>query len=209
MESIVKTPRFALLATVVSTAVLFSACGGGNTDDAADTAKATASETAMEVTPTSTDGTWTKKAGEWGSFTLAASTYVRYGAGTRWVGKWVTGTVYCNNDFFGGDPAYGSVKECDVFKASTTTTPTPTPSGSAILSWTAPSGSVSGYRVYYGTASGKYSQVLGSGISVGAGSTGYTVSNLAAGSTYYFAVTSVDSTGKESAFSSEASKQIQ
>lgn len=209
MEPIVKTTRYALLASVFSTAVLISACGGGNTDEAADTAMAAGTETAMEVTPTSTDGTWTKKASEWGSFTLAASTYVRYGAGTRWVGKWLTGTVYCNSNFFGSDPAYGSVKQCDVFKASTTPTPTPTPSGSAILSWTAPSGSVAGYRVYYGTASGKYSQALGSGISVGAGATSYTLSNLAAGSTYYFAVTSVDSTGKESAFSSEASKQIQ
>lgn len=208
MEPTVKTTRYALLASVISTAVLFSACGGGNTDEAADTDTAMASETAMEVTPTSTDGTWTKKASEWGSFTLTKSTYVRYGAGTRWVGKWITGTVYCNNNFFGSDPAYGTVKQCDVFQASTTPTPTPTPSGSAILSWTAPTASVSGYRVYYGTTSGKYSQALGSGIAVGAGSTSYTVSNLSAGSTYYFAVTSVDSAGKESSFSSEASKEI-
>ena len=65
-----------------------------------------------------------------------------------------------------------------------------------------------GYRVYFGLSSGSYTQPFGSGISAGA-STTYTVSNLQGGKTYYFAVTAVDSSGKESAFSNEASKVVQ
>lgn len=64
-----------------------------------------------------------------------------------------------------------------------------------------------GYRVYYGTATRTYDQSPGSGINAGA-STSYTVTGLSAGTTYYFAVTSVDSTGRESLHSNEATKQV-
>ena len=39
--------------------------------------------------------------------------------------------------------------------------------------------------------------------------TTYVVTSLQLGYTYYFAVTAVDATGNESAFSNEASKQLQ
>jgi fibronectin type 3 domain-containing protein len=80
------------------------------------------------------------------------------------------------------------------------------PAGSALLSWSAPSGSVAGYRVYYGTASRSYVQAKGSGLYVT--NTTYTVPSLSSGKTYYFAVTAVDASGKESAYSSEATKAI-
>ena len=76
----------------------------------------------------------------------------------------------------------------------------------ATLSWTAPTGTVSGYRVYYGTASGAYEQVLGSGAF--AGTTNFTVADLTAGHTYYFAVTAINVAGVESAYSNEATKLI-
>ncbi len=58
---------------------------------------------------------------------------------------------------------------------------------------------LAGYKVYYGTASGRY------GIPIAAGlQTNYTVSNLAAG-TYYFAVTAINGSGVESGFSNEVS----
>jgi fibronectin type 3 domain-containing protein len=63
---------------------------------------------------------------------------------------------------------------------------------------------VAGYRVYYGTASGSYSQAKGSGLYVT--NTTYTVPSLTSGSTYYFAVTAVDASGNESAYSTEATK---
>jgi fibronectin type 3 domain-containing protein len=63
---------------------------------------------------------------------------------------------------------------------------------------------VAGYRVYYGTASHSYGQAKGSGLYVT--NTTYTVPSLTSGKTYYFAVTAVDASGKESAYSTEATK---
>jgi fibronectin type 3 domain-containing protein len=66
---------------------------------------------------------------------------------------------------------------------------------------------VTGYRVYWGTAPGTYRQTRGVGLAAGT-ATSYTVNNLPAGQTYYFAVTAYDASGNESAFSAEASKVI-
>jgi len=81
-------------------------------------------------------------------------------------------------------------------------------SNTATLTWdpvAAPS--LSGYRIYYGTAPGVYLQAFGQGISVGNVTT-YTLLGLSYGTRYYFAVTSVDTMGKESVYSNEAFKDI-
>ncbi|MGA2865253.1 MAG: MBG domain-containing protein [Verrucomicrobiota bacterium] len=59
---------------------------------------------------------------------------------------------------------------------------------------------VTGYNVYYGAASGNYTNVLSAGNTSEA-----TVSNLVPGVTYYFAVTACNVLGMESDFSNEAS----
>ena len=206
MQSNLNKPRVALLSTLIATVFLTAACGGGNSEEEPTAGTNSSLETQQAVTPTSTDGTWTKRASEGGSFTLSTSTYVRYGSGTRWVGKWVSGTVRCTNTFFGTDPYYGVVKQCDTYTAATST-PTPTPTaGTAKLTWTVPAGSVSGYRVYYGTASRTYSQAMGGGTY--SSTSNITLSGLPSGHTYYFAVTAVDAAGVESAYSNEASKVI-
>ena len=65
-------------------------------------------------------------------------------------------------------------------------------------------GNLSGYKIYYGEASGEYS----SSIDVAnPGLTSYVVQNLPAGQ-YYFAVTSYNSAGVESGFSSEVSAAL-
>jgi len=84
--------------------------------------------------------------------------------------------------------------------------PAPVPAATASLSWTAPSSSVTGYRVYYGTKSRSYIQPLGSGVYTT--STTYKSPTLQSGYTYYFAVTSINSAGQESAYSAEGSKQV-
>ncbi len=70
------------------------------------------------------------------------------------------------------------------------------------LSWT-PSSSpdVAYYKVYYGTSSGNYE----SAVPVSASATSVTINGLFAGTTYYFAATSVDNSGNESAYSPEIS----
>ena len=66
---------------------------------------------------------------------------------------------------------------------------------------------MTGYRVYYGTASGKYAQAYGSGIAVG-NTTSFAVNSLQSGTRYYFAATAIDNAGNESAYSNEVTKSI-
>ena len=60
---------------------------------------------------------------------------------------------------------------------------------------------VSGYRVYYGTASRSYVQPSGQGL-VSTDSS-YTVTGLAGPRRYFFAATATSASGKESGFSDE------
>lgn len=66
---------------------------------------------------------------------------------------------------------------------------------------------MSGYRVYFGTSSGNYDQSFGTGVATGK-VTSYALNGLQHGKLYYFAVTTVDSAGRESSYSNEASKLI-
>src|ERR1700751_3673987 len=70
---------------------------------------------------------------------------------------------------------------------------------SVSLAWDAESG-VAGYRLHYGTASGTYTQTVDVGDTTTA-----TVSRLAPGSTYYFAVTAYNAAGLESLPSNQVS----
>ena len=58
---------------------------------------------------------------------------------------------------------------------------------------------VAGYKIYYGTACGCYSNAMEVG-----NTTNATVSGLVPGIKYFFAATTVDSAGNESGFSNEA-----
>jgi hypothetical protein len=62
---------------------------------------------------------------------------------------------------------------------------------------------LAGYKIYFGTNSGNYTQ----NIDVG-NVTSYTVTNLSAGTAYYFATTAYDASSNESSFSNEVSKTI-
>jgi hypothetical protein len=72
--------------------------------------------------------------------------------------------------------------------------------GSVQLAWSpSVSPEVIGYNIYYGLASGEYATLIPVG---NAGSV--SISNLVRGTYYYFAATSLDSSGQESLFSNEA-----
>lgn len=79
--------------------------------------------------------------------------------------------------------------------------------GTAILAWDPPVSTsvLAGYRVYYGTAPGKYLQTPGNGVPV-TNATTYTVTGLQSATTYYFAVTAYDTSNSESGFSNEVSE---
>ncbi|MEO7057558.1 MAG: DUF1800 family protein [Caldimonas sp.] len=67
--------------------------------------------------PTTTmGGTLTKIANEGESFTVTGTGTVRFGAGTTFVEKSVTGLGQCTNEFFGSDPIVGTAKGCYLFK---------------------------------------------------------------------------------------------
>lgn len=89
---------------------------------------------------------------------------------------------------------------------------TPAATGTATLSWTAPTTyvdnstplTVAGYSIYYGTASGNYNQK----IDVAGNITTYQIANLPVGHTYYFRLKALDATGVESDLSNELHKTI-
>jgi hypothetical protein len=62
---------------------------------------------------------------------------------------------------------------------------------------------VAGYNIYYGGASGDYTNTINAG-----NATNAPVSGLVAGLTYYFAATAYDDVGDESVFSSEVSYTV-
>ena len=56
------------------------------------------------------------------NFLVAGTMSVRYGAGSAWVTKQVTDKGSCTNDYFGKDPARGTVKACEVLVSSVSAT---------------------------------------------------------------------------------------
>ena len=91
------------------------------------------------------------------------------------------------------------------------TTPPPA-SGRATLTWQPPTertdgstlSSLSGYRIYYGTSQGSYTNTANV---TNPGLTSYVIENLANG-TWYFVMTAVDGAGLESARTNPVSKTI-
>ena len=69
-------------------------------------------------TQSSSGGGWTAIAAEHSSFTVNGTQTVRYGSGTSWITQSVSGAGECSNEFFGADPLYGVVKECQVASAA-------------------------------------------------------------------------------------------
>ena len=84
-----------------------------------------------------------------------------------------------------------------------TAPPPPSGGGSATVTWNANTESdLSGYRVFYGTSSRNYPN----SISVGK-VTSATINGLTVGTTYYFALKAVDTSGNLSGYSAEVTKR--
>lgn len=83
-------------------------------------------------TQSSSAGGWTAIAAEHSSFTVSGTQAVRYGSGTSWITKSVSGAGECSNEFFGADPLYGVVKECEVASADATPPAPPIAGGAGV-----------------------------------------------------------------------------
>lgn len=80
--------------------------------------------------------------------------------------------------------------------------------GAASLTWDPVASTILvGYRVYYGTSPGVYSQSIGQGLNA-ANNTNFVVMGLTSGTRYYFAVTAYDTSNIDSGYSNEVSKVI-
>jgi len=86
--------------------------------------------------------------------------------------------------------------------------------GVATLAWTPPTeysdhsilSDLAGYYVYYGNSTGNYNHRIKV---TNPGLTEFVIENLVVNSTYYFAVTAINSTGIESDYSNEVIRTIQ
>jgi hypothetical protein len=95
---------------------------------------------------------------------------------------------------------------------SSGTSPPPQTTGSATLTWTAPTlrtdgtplTNIAGFRIYYGTSGASYPNM----VPVANDLTTYTVTNLTSGTTYYFVATVLDANGVESSYTNPVSKTI-
>ncbi len=101
-----------LLAFLAS--LLVAACGGDGVAPTDQNQKA-------PITMEAPGDVWTFIADEWQSFQVTGTQTVRYGQGSTWIQRSVTGSGECSNTFFGSDPLVGVVKRCEVLS----TTPPP------------------------------------------------------------------------------------
>jgi Peptidase M66 len=98
---------------------LLSACGGGGGESSTVAAKsASGSATTAAPDAAAAADAWTTIAVEHQPFTVNGTQTVRYGFGSTWIEKSVTGSGQCTNQFFANDPLVGTVKQCQVASAT-------------------------------------------------------------------------------------------
>ena len=104
--------RHAAWAAVAAT---LAACGGGGSSDGAASGLDAASTSARALDASAAaEGDWVRIADENQSFSVQGTQTVRYGSGSSWVEKSVSGGGECSNGGFGTDPLVGVFKECRI-----------------------------------------------------------------------------------------------
>ena len=179
--------------TVSPTAMTFEAVQGA-TNPPSQTVKVSATTKYSTFLMARDTATWLTVTPEFGSITQAASVALAGNTAGLAAGTYsamVTITVGVE-----GSVSFPVTVKVAAAKTVTNTT--------ASLTWNpVTSSKLAGYKVYVGTASGRYGPPLDVG-----NVTSYVVSNLAVGNTYYFVVTSYNTSGSESLPSTEVSKSI-
>lgn len=156
---------------------------------------------------------WTHCADQEQLCSFSGTRRVRFGADTRWTEREFTNGTLCNSTTFGGNPAQGALKTCQLQGATPEDPPPPPPpigTGTATLRWTPPTQNedntpltnLAGYRAYC-TQGGaiRMTEVANPG------TTTAVVDRLASGPWICYA-TAVNSDGIESVQSNTATKVI-
>lgn len=187
--------QISLGVTVLS--IVLTACGGGGGGISADTPTGSISTTGDDTSSTSTDTSNTST--DTGNTSTDTSNTADGG----------TDTSNAPDNTGTGDDGGGSTE------GAVDIAPPAPELGSASLNWQAPveradgeplsASEIGGYRIYYGTASGAYAYVIEVD---DASATSYVINDLPLDD-YYFVLTAIDSTGRESGYSNEAVKQVQ
>jgi Peptidase M66 len=152
-----RCPPNNLIATALLLPIALAACGGGSGGEN-ESAAASDASAAAATSPLSPEAAivWTRLATEGNGFTVNGTQTVRYGSGNTWIERSITGGGQCTNAFFGNDPLFGVVKECQLASESAAPPPPPPPTG---ITWTRIAGenqafTVSGTQtVRYGSGS--------------------------------------------------------
>ena len=209
-----------LLLAATTTAVLLAACNGVGEAETSNATGNTPADTTPPSPPTGLTGAAAGSTGAnlaWSASTdnvgVTGYTVRRNGvqvatpATTSYADTGLSAATTYSYTVAARDAA-GNISPNSATASVTTGNTPPPPSNSAGLAWDAvivPN--LSGYRVYFGTAPGTYLQPVGQGTSVGNVTT-YTMTGLASGTRYYFAVTAFDTLGIESDYSNEVFKDI-
>jgi hypothetical protein len=135
-------PSNAHIATALLLPIALAACGGGggdNNNSGSNSENAAAAETAAtpgSASPLSPQAAivWNRIATENQAFNVSGTQTVRYGSGSTWIERSVTNGGQCSNEFFGNDPLFGVVKECQLGTDSAAPAPPPPPPDGG--SWT-------------------------------------------------------------------------
>jgi hypothetical protein len=120
-----------LLVSVLGS-LLVAACGGGGStaDEAAGgpSQSASSDNVGLDAAEAASQGraralaepgeVWSFIANENESFQVNGTQTVRYGQGSAWIQRSVTGSGQCSNAFFGSDPALYMVKRCEVLSSA-------------------------------------------------------------------------------------------
>ncbi|EWS55934.1 heparin lyase I family protein [Methylibium sp. T29] len=85
-------------------------------------------EVLVTTTAAAPVGTYTHLAYEKYPFSVTGTQIVRYGSGSTWISRSVTGSGQCTNQFFGKDPLPAVYKRCELLvQASSAPAPSPAP----------------------------------------------------------------------------------
>lgn len=129
-----------------------SASYGGTTGYTASTAPV------VPVTVSQVSGGWGLVSWQNGTFTVASAQVVRFGAGASWIQRWsLPVTTSCSTTVFGGDPAPGVTKKCEVLATTATSVsllassnPVPVGTATALRAEVLPSTAVGTVSFYEG-----------------------------------------------------------